>query len=121
MHTSSVASVGIRLQRFVDSRILRMVSARPISTLSKSRNEATAHGVAERLTDWTEAAGITLVCTRLLDEISGKVGAGTPVQISTLLTRTRASREGELARGLKRVRELRGADAVISQPRPLTQ
>jgi circadian clock protein KaiC len=56
----------------------------PISTLSKSGNELTAHGVAERLIDWTKAAGITMVCTSLLDEMSGDGGTGTPLQISTL-------------------------------------
>jgi circadian clock protein KaiC len=108
----NLGSVGIRLQRFVDSGVLRMVSARtitgsaetllvrikalareqearclvidPISTLSKSGNELTAHGVAERLIDWTKADGITLVCTSLLDEMSPDVDGGTPMQISTL-------------------------------------
>jgi circadian clock protein KaiC len=55
-----------------------------VSTLSKSGNELTAHGVAERLIDWTKADGITLVCTSLLDEMSGHVDGGTPLQISTL-------------------------------------
>lgn len=108
----NLASVGIRLQRFVDSGVLRMISARtitgsaetllvriktlaeehsarclvidPISTLSKSGNELTAHGVAERLIDWTKAATITMVCTSLLDEMSGQVDGGSPLQISTL-------------------------------------
>ncbi|MFC5498104.1 circadian clock protein KaiC [Caenimonas terrae] len=108
----NLGSVGIRLQRFVESGVLRMVSARtitgsaetllvrikalareqsarclvidPISTLSKSGNELTAHGVAERLIDWTKAAGITMVCTSLLDEMSGEVNGGTPLQVSTL-------------------------------------
>jgi circadian clock protein KaiC len=56
----------------------------PISTLAKSGNELTAHGVAERLIDWTKAAGITMVCTSLLDEMSAEVGGGTPLQVSTL-------------------------------------
>jgi circadian clock protein KaiC len=108
----NLTSVGIHLARFVDSGLLRMVSARtitgsaetllvrikaiskahearclvidPVSTLSKAGNELTAHGVAERLIDWTKADGITLVCTSLLDEISGQIDGGTPLQISTL-------------------------------------
>src|SRR6202035_4528594 len=94
----NLASVGIRLDRYVKSGRLRMISARtitgsaetylvrikmlakehgarclvidPVSTLSKSGNEATAHNVAERLIDWSKAAGTTLVCTSLLDEMS---------------------------------------------------
>ena len=56
----------------------------PVSTLSKSGNELTAHGVAERLIDWSKADGITLVCTSLLDEMSSQPEGGSPLQISTL-------------------------------------
>jgi len=108
----NLGSVGIRLQRFVEDGTLNMVSARtitgsaetylvriktlakehrarcvvvdPISTLSKSGNELTAHSVAERLIDWSKAEGITLVCTSLLDEMSSQSEAGSPLQISTL-------------------------------------
>jgi circadian clock protein KaiC len=109
----NLSSVGIRLDRHVQSGVLRMISARsitgsaetllvrikalakehqascllidPVSTLSKSGNELTAHGVAERLLDWTKVEGITLMCTSLLDEIAGQtMEGGTPLQISTL-------------------------------------
>ena len=108
----NLASVGIQLQRFVEDGSLHMVSARtitgsaetylvriktlakehrarclvvdPVSTLSKSGNELTAHSVAERLIDWSKAEGITLVCTSLLDEMSSQSEAGSPLQISTL-------------------------------------
>jgi circadian clock protein KaiC len=108
----NLASVGIRLDRYVNNGLLRMISARtitgsaetllvrikslakahqarclvidPVSTLSKAGNELTAHGVAERLIDWSKADGITLVCTSLLDEMSGQTDGGTPLQISTL-------------------------------------
>jgi circadian clock protein KaiC len=108
----NLESVGIKLGEHVDSGLLRMVSARtitgsaetllvrikaiskehgarclvidPVSTLSKAGNEMTAHGVAERLIDWTKSDGITMVCTSLLDEMSGQLEGGTPVQISTL-------------------------------------
>lgn len=108
----NLASVNIRLGRYADSGLLRMISARtitgsaetllvrikalarehrarclvidPVSTLSKAGNELTAHGVAERLIDWSKTDGITLVCTSLLDEMNGQMEGGTPLQISTL-------------------------------------
>jgi circadian clock protein KaiC len=108
----NLGSVGIQLNRFVEDGSLHMVSARtitgsaetylvriktlakahrarclvvdPISTLSKSGNELTAHSVAERLIDWSKAEGITLVCTSLLDEMSSQSEGGSPLQISTL-------------------------------------
>jgi len=108
----NLASVGIQLERYVKSGVLRMISARtitgsaetllvrikalskehkarclvidPVSALSKTGNESTAHGVAERLIDWSKADGITLVCTSLLDEMASQMTGGTPLQISTL-------------------------------------
>ena len=108
----NLASVGIRLDRYVKNGCLRMISARtitgsaetylvriktlaqehrarclvidPVSTLSKSGNELTAHSVAERLIDWSKADGTTLVCTSLLDEMSSQSEGGSPLQISTL-------------------------------------
>lgn len=108
----NLGSVGIQLDRFVENGTLHMVSARtitgsaetylvriktlakehrarcvvvdPVSTLSKTGNELTAHSVAERLIDWSKAEGITLVCTSLLDEMSTQSEAGSPLQISTL-------------------------------------
>jgi circadian clock protein KaiC len=108
----NLTSVGIRLAPYVKSGLLRMISARtiigsaetllvrikalaqehkprclvidPVSTLSKAGNELTAHGVAERLIDWSKADEITLVCTSLLDEMSNRLDGGTPLQISTL-------------------------------------
>ncbi|MES2637096.1 MAG: circadian clock protein KaiC [Pseudomonadota bacterium] len=108
----NLTSVGIQLQRFVDNGLLRMISARtitgsaetllvriktlskehkarclvidPVSALSKAGNELTANGVAERLIDWSKSDGITLVCTSLLDEMSGQTDGGSSLQISTL-------------------------------------
>lgn len=108
----NLSSVGIRLDRFRKSGVLRMISARtmtgsaetllvrikalakehrarcvvidPVSTLSKVGNELTAHGVAERLIDWAKTEGVTLICTSLLDETTGQTQSGTPLQISTL-------------------------------------
>jgi circadian clock protein KaiC len=108
----NLASVGIALQRYVKNGRLRIVSARtitgsaetylmhikslaaehraqclvidPVSTLSKSGNEQTAHSVAERLIDWSKSQGITMVCTSLLDEMKSQSEASSPLQISTL-------------------------------------
>jgi len=108
----NLASVGIRLDRYVKNGCLRMVSARsiagsaetylvriktlarehkarclvidPVSTWYKSGNDLTAQSVADRLIDWSKADGITLVCTSLLDEMSNRTESDSPLQISTL-------------------------------------
>jgi circadian clock protein KaiC len=108
----NLASVNIRLQRFANSGLLITQSARtitgsaeihlmriknlarehkvrcvvvdPISALSKAGNEGTVHSVAERLIDWAKSAGITLVCTSLLDTTTSTQLEGTPMQISTI-------------------------------------
>jgi circadian clock protein KaiC len=107
----NLASVHIRLERFVKNGLLRLVSARsitgsaenhlmqikirakehkarclvidPISALANSGNKGTAHSVAERLIDWAKTAGITVVCTSLLDRTEPQ-SEGTPLQISTI-------------------------------------
>jgi circadian clock protein KaiC len=108
----NLGSVGIRLAPFVKSGMLRMVPARtitgsaetylvriktlakehaarcliidPVSMLLRSGNELSAHGVAERLIDWSKSENITMVCTSLLDEMSSQAEGGSPLQISTL-------------------------------------
>jgi circadian clock protein KaiC len=108
----NLGSVGIRLNRYVKSGLLRMISGRtisgsaesllvriktlarehqtrcividPVSTLAKIGNELTAHGVAERLVDWSKADGNTLVCTSLLDEMNGPLEGRSQLQISTI-------------------------------------
>jgi circadian clock protein KaiC len=107
-----LTSVGIRLARYLKSGRLRMASARtitgsaetylmrikmmatehkarcividPVSTWSKSGSDLSAHSVAERLIDWSKAAGISLLCTSLLDEMASQAGGGSSLQISTL-------------------------------------
>jgi circadian clock protein KaiC len=107
----NLASVHIGLERFVKKGLLRLVSARtitgsaenhfmqiknladvhrarclvvdPMSALSSSGNERAAHSVAERLIDWAKSAGITVVCTSLLDKTEPQ-SEGTPLQISTI-------------------------------------
>lgn len=96
----NLASVGVKLDGFVQSGLLCMISAStvtgsaetylvriktlasnhaarcmvvaPASTWSKSANNLTAHSVAERVIIWSKAAGITLIYTRLLDEMSSE-------------------------------------------------
>jgi circadian clock protein KaiC len=108
----NLASVSIHLERHIKSGMLRIVSARtiagsaetllvhirklakehkarcliidPVSTLAKTGNELTAHGVAERLIDWSKAEGVTLICTSLMDEMAGQDSGNTPLQISTI-------------------------------------
>jgi circadian clock protein KaiC len=108
----NLASVGIRLDRYVRNGCLQMVSASaivgsaetylvriktlvkehrarclvidPVSALSKAGNELTAHSVAERLIDWSKSDGTTLVCTRLLDETTGQFEGSSSLQVSTL-------------------------------------
>jgi circadian clock protein KaiC len=108
----NLSSVGIRLERYLKSGLLRMVSARtivgsaemslvrikaitaehrarclvidPVSALSNSSTDLAAHGVGQRLIDWSKADRITLVCTSLLNEISRHSETDTPLHISTL-------------------------------------
>lgn len=108
----NLSSVNIHLARYIKSGMLRLISARtitgsaetqlvriktltkehkarcliidPVSTLSQVGNELTAHSVAQRLIDWSKADAITLVCTSLLDEITGPAQSGTQLQISSL-------------------------------------
>jgi circadian clock protein KaiC len=108
----NLASVGIQLDPYVKNGCLHMIPARtitgsaeiylwriktlakehgarclvidPVDIWSKSGNEATAHSVVERLIDWSKADGITLLCTSLLDEMSGRTEGGSLLQISAL-------------------------------------
>jgi len=107
----NLRSVGIRLDRYVRSGLLLMVSARtiggsaegllvrirmlvrkqrarclvidPLSTFASFGNTFAANGVVERMIDWCKTEGITLVCTSLVDEAVGKGGGATPPHIST--------------------------------------
>ena len=108
----NLASVGVRLDRYLKSGLLRMVSARtivgsaemslvrikaiaaahrarclvidPVSALANSGTELAAHGVGQRLIDWSKADRITMVCTSLLNEISQDSKSDTPLRISML-------------------------------------
>ncbi len=108
----NLASVGILLDRYVKNGCLRMVSARaitgsaetylvrikalakahgarcvvidPVSAWSKSGNFLNTQSVADRLIDWAKGEGATLLCTSLLDEMSGQGEGGSRLQISAL-------------------------------------
>lgn len=107
-----LSSVGIRLDRHIDSGLLRMISARtvsgsaeaylvrikaqakehhsvcvvidPVSTLTKSSDGLSAYSMAERIIDWAKTEGITLLCTSLIDELSLREEGVTSLQISKL-------------------------------------
>jgi circadian clock protein KaiC len=108
----NLALVGIRLDQYIKSGCLSMISSRsiagsaetyivriktlakehgarclvidPVSAWYKSSNDLTSQNVADRLIDWTKADGITLVCTSLLDEMSNRAESSSPLQISAL-------------------------------------
>ncbi|CAN5685727.1 circadian clock protein KaiC [soil metagenome] len=108
----NLSSVSIQLGPYAKSGVLRLISARtingsaehilasikrlakehkalcividPVSVLSKSGNELTAHGVAERLVDWSKSESITMVCTSLIDEMSTQLVGGQGTKISAL-------------------------------------
>jgi circadian clock protein KaiC len=82
--TGSAETYLLRIKMLAQEHGARCLVIDPVSTLSKSGNEQTAHSVAERLIDWSKAQGITLVCTSLLDEMASQSEGGSPLQISTL-------------------------------------
>lgn len=129
--TRNLTSVNIRLDRFVKKGMLHVLWERsisgsaeshlmrikniareygakcvvidPVSALSKSGNKGTANSVAERLLDWSKTAGITLLCTSLLQD-SGTQLESTPLEISTIsdtwIHLNYLVRSGERNRGL---------------------
>jgi len=82
--TGSAESYLVRIKSLATEHGARCLVIDPMSTWSKSGNDLNAHSVAERLTDWSKANGITLVCTSLLDEMSSQTEGGSSLQISTL-------------------------------------
>lgn len=107
-----LASVGIRLARYVKSGQLRMTSARiatgsaeiylariktlakehkarclvidPVSTWHDPGGELSSNSVAERLINWSKAEGMTLLCSSLLDDNPAHAEGSTSRQISPL-------------------------------------
>jgi len=82
--TGSAETLLVHVKTLAKEHRARCVVIDPVSALAKTGNELTAHAVAERLIDWSKNAGVTLVCTSLLDEISNEAQNGTRLQISTL-------------------------------------
>ena len=108
----NMAAVGIRLEPYVKSGQLRIVSARtlvgsggshlvrikeiveehralclvidPISSLCKGSTELPARAVAELLIDWSKANGINLISTHLHETSSSEREGGDSLNISTL-------------------------------------
>jgi circadian clock protein KaiC len=73
-----------RIKTLAKEQGARCVAIDPVATWSKPGNDLSAQSVAERLIDWSKAEGITLVCTRLLDEMSSQLEGSSPLQISTI-------------------------------------
>jgi circadian clock protein KaiC len=82
--TGSAENILVSIRRLAKEHKSRCVVIDPVSVLSKSGNELTANGVAERLVDWSKAEGITMVCTSLLDEMSSQLEGGSGTKISAL-------------------------------------
>jgi circadian clock protein KaiC len=80
----SAETLLVRIKSLAKEHRARCLVIDPVSALSKTGNELTAHGVAERLIDWCKSDNVTLVCTSLLDENANQMNGGTPLQISTL-------------------------------------
>lgn len=80
---SSAEMQFMRIRRLAREHEARCVVIDPVSALAKQGNQATAHSVVERLTDWIKSEGITLLSTSLLDS-SAPATEGTPLQISTI-------------------------------------
>jgi circadian clock protein KaiC len=73
----------MQIKNLAQEHAARCLVIDPVSALCKSGNEGTAHNVVERLIAWTKIAGITIVCTSLLDE-NDPQAESTPLQISTI-------------------------------------
>lgn len=126
----NLAAVNIPLAKYIDAGLLHISSARstmgsneihvmrirelshaygakyivvdPISALANSDQDGVS-SVVERLIDWSKAAGITMLCTSLLDRAAGQL-EGTPMAISTVadtwIHLNYVVRSGERNRGL---------------------
>lgn len=132
-----VSSVGVELARWLeDDERLRVVGMRglasnahshlltivqlarehaatvvvvdPLSALSKQGGFSASEGMAERLVDWTKAAGMTLLCTSLVDANDTPERQATPLQISTVadtwIHLSNHAHAGERNRGLSIVK-----------------
>jgi len=109
----NLASVNIRLDRYLKNGLLYLTSARsisggaetylvrikamveehnakyviidPVSAWSKTGHDLTIKLIMDRLIEWTKSSGITLLCTSLFDEMSDQTNGASPLQISTMV------------------------------------
>jgi len=109
----NLSSVGLQLERYISNGCLRMVSARnltgsaeaylvrikalaiehnarcviidPASAWSTSATDLSNQNVAGRLIDWAKRLSLTLLCTRMFDEMSRQIDGGPQLQISALV------------------------------------
>jgi circadian clock protein KaiC len=73
----------LRIKGLAEKNKIRCLVIDPVSALGMQGNELTAHGIVERLVDWTKEEGITLFCTSLLDDKVPDAEASA-LQISTI-------------------------------------
>lgn len=73
----------LRIRKLVRQHRPRALVVDPLSALLRAGDEMAAVGVAQRLLRIAKNAGITLVCTSLLDS-SDSHEEGSPIQVSTL-------------------------------------
>ena len=67
--TGSAETYLVRIKTLATDHRARCLVIDPMSTWSKSGNDSSAHSVAERLTDWSKASGITLVIVEHIMEV----------------------------------------------------
>lgn len=73
----------LRIQSIARSHGARCLVVDPLSALSHDGNAAYSHSLTERVIDWAKSAGITIVCTSLIDS-SGSDTERTPLNVSTI-------------------------------------
>ncbi len=82
--SGSAETYLLRVKMLAAEQKARFLVIDPVSTWSKSENPSTAYSVTERLSDWSKGEGITLVCTKLLDQMFSQDDGGSSLRISTL-------------------------------------
>jgi circadian clock protein KaiC len=83
--TGSAETYLVRIKALAQEHRARCVVIDPVSAWSKSGSDLSAQSVADRLIDWSKGDGTTLLCTSLLDEMSGQGEGGSQLQISALV------------------------------------
>jgi hypothetical protein len=125
----SAETLLVRIKSLAIEHGTRCLVIDPVSSLSTAGNELTAHGVVDRLID---------SATNDVAEVEGKLRRVTlaaeegELQVrlkslqtelvakqveKTLLARTTASHKGQITKGRRRLRQLRGGDLNTPEPR----